>query len=33
MIAVSIYCYFIKYQEKQLLLFHYTKNELREVLY
>ena len=29
LVAVSIYCYLIKYQAKQLLSFHYTKNELR----
>ena len=33
LIALSIYCYLIKYQTKQLLLFLYTYNELREVLY
>ena len=35
LIAASIYCYFIKYQEiqKHLLTFHVTNNELREVLY
>ena len=33
LIAVSIYCYLIKYRAKQLLRFHYTNNELREVLY
>ena len=33
LIAVSIYCYLIKYRPKQLLPFHYTNNELREVLY
>ena len=33
LIAVGIYCYLIKYQAKQLLPFHYTNNELREVLY
>ena len=32
LIAVSIYCYLIKYQE-HFLPFHYTNNELREVLY
>ena len=34
-IAVSIYCYLIKYRAKQkhLLPFHVTNNELREVLY
>ena len=35
LIAVSIYCYLIKYQAKQnrLLPFHFTNNELREFLY
>ena len=35
LIAVSIYCYLIKYQEMQkyLLPFHVTNNELTEVLY
>ena len=35
LIAVSIYCYLIKYQAKQkhLLPFHDTNNELRKVLY
>ena len=35
LIAVSIYCYFIKYLEKQehLLPFQDTNNELSEVLY
>ena len=33
LIAVSIYCYLIKYRANQLLPFHYTNNELREVLY
>ena len=33
LIAVSIYCYLIKYRAKQLLPFYYTNNELREVLY
>ena len=35
LIAVSIYCYLIKYQAKQknLLPFHHTNNELREVLF
>ena len=28
LIAVSDYCYLIKYREKQLLPFHYTNNEL-----
>ena len=33
MIAVSIHSYLTKYWAKQLLPFHYTNNELREVLY
>ena len=35
LIAVSIYCFLIKCQakQKQLLPFHITNNELREVLY
>ena len=35
LIAVSIYCYLIKYKAKQkhLLLFYVTNNELKEVLY
>ena len=35
LIAVSIYCYSIKYQAKQkhLLPFHNTNNELKEVMY
>ena len=35
LIAVSIYCYLIKYQAKQkhLLPFHVTNDELREDLY
>ena len=33
LIAVRIYCYLIKDQAKQLLPFHHTNNELREVLY
>ena len=35
LIAVSIYCYLIKYQAKQkhLLPFHVTNNELKESLY
>ena len=33
LIAVSIYCYLIKYRAKHLLPFHYTNNVLREVLY
>ena len=35
LIAVSIYCYLIKYRAKgkHLLKFHDTNNELREVLY
>ena len=28
LIAVSIYCYLIKYQRKHLLLFHSTNNKL-----
>ena len=32
LISVSIYCYLIKYRAKQLLPFHYTNNELGEVL-
>ena len=34
-IAVSIYCYLLKYQAKQkhLLPFHGTNNELKQVLY
>ena len=33
MIAVSIYCYLIKYRAKQkhLLSFHFTNNELKEI--
>ena len=33
-IVVSIYCYLIKYQAKQihLLIFHVTNNELTEVM-
>ena len=32
LIAVSIYCYLIKYgaKQKHLLLFHFTNNELKE---
>ena len=35
LIAVSIYCYLIKYRAKQkhLLPFHVTNNKLREILY
>ena len=35
LIAVSIYCYLIKYKAKQkhLLSFYVTNNELKEVLY
>ena len=35
LIAVSIYCYLIKYRPKQnhLLPFHNTNNELKQVLY
>ena len=33
LIAVSIYCYLMKYQAKHLLLFQYANNELRDVLY
>ena len=33
LIAVSISCYLIKYQAKQLLPFHHTNNKLREVSY
>ena len=32
LIAVSIYYYLIKYQAKQLLLFHNRNNELKEIL-
>ena len=34
-IAVSIYCYLIKYgaKQKHLLLFHVTSNELKEIMY
>ena len=34
-IALSIYCYLIRYQAKQehLLLFHVTNNELKETMY
>ena len=33
LIAVSIYCYLIKYRAKQkhLLLFHFTNNKLQEI--
>ena len=35
LIAVSIYCYLIKYQAKQkhLLSFNVTNNELKEIMY
>ena len=35
LIAVSIYCYLIKYQGKQinLLPFHFTNNKLKEIIY
>ena len=35
LIAVSIYCYFIKYwaKEKHLLPFHFINNELKEIIY
>ena len=35
LIAVSIYCYFIKYRAKQkyLLTFHVANNELKEIMY
>ena len=33
LVPVSIYCFLIKYWAKQLLHFHYTNNELKEVLY
>ena len=35
LIAVSIYCYLVKYQAKQkhLLPFHNTNNELKELIY
>ena len=35
LIAVSIYCYLIKYQAKQkhLLSFHVTSNKLKEIVY
>ena len=34
-IALSIFCYLIRYQSKQehLLLFHVTNNELKETMY
>ena len=34
LIAVSIYCYLIKYRVKQkhLLPFHFTNNELKEII-
>ena len=35
LIAVSIYCYLIKYRAKQkhLIPFHFTNNELKEIIY
>ena len=35
LIAVSVYCYLIKYRAKQkhLLPFHVTNNELKEIIY
>ena len=35
LIAVSIYCYLIKYlaKQKHLLPFHVTNNELEEIMY
>ena len=35
LIAISIYCYLIKYRAKQthLLRFHFTNNELKEIMY
>ena len=35
LIAVTIYCYLIKYRGKQkhLLPFHFTNNELKEIIY
>ena len=35
LIAVSIYCYLIKYRaiKKHLLTFHLTNNELKEIMY
>ena len=35
LIAVSIYCYLIKYQAKQkhLLPFHFTNNKLKDIIY
>ena len=35
LIAVSIYCYLIKYRVKQkhLLPFHFKNNELKEIIY
>ena len=35
LIAVSIYCYLIKYRAKQkhLLPFHFTNNILKEIMY
>ena len=32
LIAVSINCYLVKYQAKQLLPFHYTNSELRLII-
>ena len=33
--AVSVYCYFIKYQEKRkyLLPLHFKSSELKEIIY
>ena len=33
LIAVSIYCYLIKYWAKHLLPFHVTNNKLKEIIY
>ena len=35
LIAVGIYCYLINYQAKQkhILPFHFTNNELKEIMY
>ena len=35
LIDISIYCYLLKYQvkQKQLLSFHVTNNELKEIMY
>ena len=33
LIAISIYYYLTEYRAKQLLPFHYTNDELREVIY